>query len=150
MADNTQGNIWPLPKFYFSVDISGVGKIAFQEVSGLDTASKVIEYRAGNSRDFSTIKMPGIAAPSPVTCKKGAFANDNKFWDLYSELKMNTIKRRTVTISLLDETGAPTMIWRLANAWPSKISGADSKSDGNEAAIEVLELVHEGITVENG
>ena len=49
----------------------------------------------------------------------------------------------------MDETGAGTMVWTLANAWPTKITGTDLKSDGNEVAIETIEIVHEGITIEN-
>ncbi len=63
---------------------------------------------------------------------------------------MNTVKRETVTIQLLDETGSPTMTWTLANAWPTKITGTDMKSDGNEVAVEMLELAHEGFTIRNG
>ena len=70
-------------------------------------------------------------------------------WEWFNEIKMNTIKRVPVTISLLDETGAGTMVWTLANAWPTKITGTDLKSDGNEVAIETIEIVHEGITIEN-
>lgn len=62
---------------------------------------------------------------------------------------MNTIKRVPVTISLLDEAGAPTMVWTLANAWPTKITGTDLKADGNEVAIESIEIAHEGITIDN-
>ena len=51
---------------------------------------------------------------------------------------MNTIKRRTVVINLLDETGAPKMTWTLNNAWPTKITGTDLKSDGNEVAVEAV------------
>ena len=47
------------------------------------------------------------------------------------------------------EAGAPTMVWTLANAWPTKITGTDLKSDGNEAAIETIEISHEGITIGN-
>lgn len=81
--------------------------------------------------------------------KKGVYKGDNKFWDWFNEIKMNTIKRVPVTISLLDEEGAPTMVWTLANAWPTKITGTDLKSDGNEVAIETIEIVHEGVTIEN-
>ena len=56
----------------------------------------------------------------------------------------------TVTISLLDEEGKATMVWKLANAWPTKISGTDLKADGNEVAVETLEIAHEGLTIENG
>jgi len=150
MAGEKQDNVWPLPKFYFTVDITDVGNdLPFQEVSGLDVEAQPIEYRAGNSKVFSTIKMPGIVKSGNVTLKKGIFVKDNKFWDWYSKIKLNTIKRVTVTIKLLDESGKPTMVWTLANAWPTKITGTDLKSDGNEVAVETIELAHEGLTIAN-
>jgi phage tail-like protein len=50
---------------------------------------------------------------------------------------------------LLDEAGAPTMTWKVLNAWPTKITATDIKSDGKEAAIETIEIAHEGITIES-
>ncbi|MEE9361209.1 MAG: phage tail protein [Cellulophaga sp.] len=151
MADGSaQDNVWPLPKFYFKVDLgSQDSTVSFQEVSGLDTETQPIEYRHGDSKQFSTIKMPGIAKTGNVTLKKGVFVQDNNFWDWYNAIKMNTIKRETVTIQLLDEGGNPTMTWTLANAWPTKITGTDLKSDANEVAVETLELAHEGLTIQN-
>lgn len=150
MAGEVEENVWPLPKFYFSVDIEGIGDdLAFQEVSGLDTETQAIEYRAGDGKAFSTIKMPGIVKSGNVTLKKGVFPKDNGFWDWYSEIKMNTIKRQTVTIKLLDQESQPTMVWVLKNAWPTKITGTDLKADGNEVAVESIELAHEGIEIRN-
>ena len=151
MADDGSAqstNVWPLPKFYFQVKWDSE-EMSFQEVSGLDIEAQPIEYRLGDSPEFSTIKMPGIKKSGNVTMKKGVYKGDNKFWEWFSEIKMNTIKRVPVTISLLEETGAGTMVWTLANAWPTKITGTDLKSDGNEGAIETIEIVHEGITIEN-
>jgi phage tail-like protein len=140
--------LWPLPKFYFQVKWDS-NLMSFQEVSGLDIEAQPIEYRHGDSKDFSTIKMPGIKKTGNVTMKKGVFKSDNKFWDWFNQIKMNTIKRVPVTISLLDEGGAVTMVWTLANAWPTKITGTDLKSDGNEVAVETIEIAHEGLTVAN-
>ncbi len=151
MADDGSAqstSVWPLPKFHFQVEWDSE-QVSFQEVSGLDIEAQVIEYRHGDSPDFSTIKMPGIKKSGNVTMKKGVFKSDNKFWDWFNEIKMNTIKRKTVTIKLLDESGAPTMTWTLANAWPAKITGTDLKSDGNEVAVETIEIAHEGITIAN-
>ena len=151
MADDgsKQNAIWPLPKFYFQVKWDSQ-ELVFQEVSGLDIESQAIEYRHDNSPQFSTIKMPGIQKSGNITMKKGVFVKDNQFWDWFKQIKMNTIKRLPLTISLLDETGKPTMVWKVANAWPSKITATDMQSDGNEVAIETLEITHEGITIENG
>ena len=55
MAGEEQDTNWPLPKFYFKVDFGGDSDSAFQEVSGLDTETQIIEYRHGNSPEFSTI-----------------------------------------------------------------------------------------------
>ncbi|MRW89721.1 phage tail protein [Duganella sp. FT80W] len=142
-------NVWPMPKFYFRVKWDS-NEMAFQEVSGLDIQSEEIKYRHGNSKDFSVIKMPGMKKFGNVTMKKGVFKGDNKFWDWLVQIKMNTIKRVPVTISLLDEEGNDTMVWELTNAWPTKISSTDLKSEGNEVAIETIEIVHEGLKITNG
>jgi phage tail-like protein len=141
--------VWPLPKFYFQVKWDSQ-VMSFQEISGLDIQSEEIKYRHGDSPEFSVIKMPGMKKVGNVTMKKGIFKSDNKFWDWFNQIKMNTIKRVPVTISLLDEAGKPTMVWTLANAWPTKITGTDLKAEGNEVAIETIEIVHEGLTIANG
>lgn len=151
MADDGSAqstSVWPMPKFHFQVKWDAA-VMQFQEVSGLDTETQIIEYRAGDNPIFSTIKMPGIMKSSNVTMKKGVYKSDNKFWDWYNQIKMNTIKRIPVIISLLDEAGAPTMVWTLSNAWPTKITATDLKSDGNEVAIETIEIAHEGLKIAN-
>ncbi len=151
MADDGSAQsttVWPLPKFHFQVKWDKE-VLSFQEVSGLEVEAQQIEYRHGDNKVFSTIKMPGIVKNSDVTMKKGVFKSDNNFWDWYNQIKMNTIKRKSVTISLLDEGGNPTMVWSLTNAWPTKITATDLKAEGNEVAIETIVIAHEGITTEN-
>lgn len=150
MAGEAQDKNWPLPKFYFLVDWGSTTNILFQEFSGLDIEAQPMEYRHGNSPVFSEINMPGIVKNSHITMKKGVFANDKSFWDWYNKIKMNTIERQNVIIKLLDEAGNPVMTWTLLNAWPTKISSTDLKSDGNEVAVESIEIMHEGLTIANG
>jgi phage tail-like protein len=140
--------VWPIPKFRFEVKWDST-KMSFQEISGLDAEAQPIEYRHGDSPDITVLKMPGLKKYSDVTMKKGVFKKDNKFWDWFAELKTNTIKRKPITISLLDEGGNPTMVWTLANAWPTKITGTDLKAQGNEVAVETIVIAHEGMTVTN-
>lgn len=146
MAGEANDQAGASPKLYFSVNIDGT-VMSFQEAYGLDTEAQVIECRAGNAKTFSTIKMPGIRKFGNVTLKKGVVAKDGALYDLYASIMMNVIKRSTVTISLLDQSGAPRMAWTLNHAWPTKITGIDLKADGNESAIEVLELAHEGLAI---
>jgi phage tail-like protein len=150
MADNERkdGAIWPMPKFRFEVDLGPELKgVPFQEVSGMDVENQVIEYRKSDSKHFSSEKMPGIMKYGNITMKRGVFINDNSFWEWHNEISMNTIKRRTVFIKLLDENGKVTMQWQLVNAWPTKITSTDLKSDGNEIAIETLEIAHEQLII---
>ena len=129
----TQDSNWALPKFCFSVDLGGgMEKASFQEVSGLDIESPIKEYKHSDSSVFSTMKMPGLGRQNNITLKKGVIVKDSQFFDWYTNVKMNTVKRVTVTITILDEEGNPTMTWTLLNAWPSKVSSTDLKSDGNE------------------
>ncbi|WP_298902841.1 phage tail protein [uncultured Psychroserpens sp.] len=147
---STESDLWPLPNFRFEVDLGTKLKgVAFQEVSGMDVENQIIEYRKSNSKLFSTEKMPGIVKYGNVTMKRGVVLNDRTFWDWHAEIAMNTIKRRTVTIKLLDEKGSVTMKWTLHNAWPTKITSTDLKSDGNEVAIDSLEIAHEKLVISN-
>lgn len=139
---------YPLVKFHFQVDWGGT-KIGFTEVSGLDVESEVVEYREGASREYSKVKMPGMQKYSNITLKRGTFKSDNEYFKWWNTVKLNTIERRDVTISLLNENHEPVVTWKIKNAWPNKIQSTDLKADGNEVAIESMELVHEGLTIQN-
>jgi phage tail-like protein len=147
MAGEKQDAVWPLPKFYFKVTLGDLPPASFQEVDGLDSETQVIEYRHGDNPVFYPTKMPGLGRVGNVTMRKGIFVSDNAFWDWYSTIKLNTIKRQTVVISLLDETGTPQRTWTLNNAWPTKITGTDLKSEGNEVAVESIEIAYETLAV---
>jgi len=146
MSGDTENNVWPLPKFYFTV--TGLpSTVSFQEVTGLETEVTPIEYRHGDSPSFYPIKMPGLGKVGNVTLRKGIFVNDTALWDWFNQIKMNTIARQTIVVSLLDETAAPKMVWTLNNAFPMKVTGTDLKSEGNEVAVESLELAFETMTI---
>lgn len=140
---------YPLPKFHFLVEW-GAQSISFSEVSGLDAETEVIEYRHGASPEFSKSKMPGMQKFSNVTLKRGVFKSDNDYYAWFNTVNMNKIERRDVIVSLLNEAHEPVMVWKIKNAWPTKIQSTDLKADANEVAIESMELVHEGLSIENG
>ena len=56
--------------------------------------------------------------------------------------------RRTVTIVLKNEQRQPVLRWHAENAWINKIEGPSFKANGNEVAMESVEFVHEGLTIE--
>jgi phage tail-like protein len=140
---------YPLPKFHFRVEWGGA-KIGFSEVSGLSVETDVVEYRDGSSPEFHKIKMPGMQKFGNITMKRGIFQGDNDFYNWWNTVALNTIERRDVTISLLNENHEPVVVWKIKNAWPSKVQSTDLKSDDNGVAIETIELVHEGLVMQNG
>ncbi|MEO4006922.1 MULTISPECIES: phage tail protein [unclassified Flavobacterium] len=141
-------NEYPLAKFSFEVDWGGT-KLGFTEVTGMQIETDVTEYRHGASPDFSKIKMPGLRKFSNITLKRGSFKSDNEYFTWLNTINLNTVERRSVTISLLDETGAPAITWKVKNAFPVKLQATDLKADASEVAIETLEIAHEGLTIEN-
>src|ERR1700709_1817701 len=116
MADND----YPLPKFHFQVQWGG-SKVNFTEVTGLEVTTDIIEYRDGFSKEFHKIKMPGMQKFTNITLKRGKFARDNEFFAWYNSQSMNTIERRDLSISLLNENHDPVFVWKIKNAFPIKV-----------------------------
>ena len=141
-------SVYPLVTFRYEVDWGGT-KIGFSEVSGLDVETDLIEYRHGASPEHTKVKMPGMQKYSNLTLKRGSFAGDNEFFDWWNSVKLNTIERRDITIKLIDPEGGVSIAWKVRNAWPLKIQSPGLKADASEAAIESMELAHEGLTIQN-
>jgi phage tail-like protein len=93
--------------------------------------------------------MPGLRKYNNITLKRGVIKADNDFFKWLSTVKLNTIERRTMTISLLNEKQDPVMVWTVHNAFPVKVEGPQLKAAGNEVAIESIEVAHEGLKVDN-
>ena len=73
---------------------------------------------------------------------------DNSFYEWIKTISLNKVNRRDLVISLLDEEHNPVIEWKVKGTWPVKLEGPVMKSDFSEAAIETLELGHEGISIE--
>jgi phage tail-like protein len=136
---------YPLPRFHFQVDWAGA-KMSFTEVTGLVMEREKIEYRHSDSKDFNKIAMPGLVKNGNLTFKRGKFEKDfdfNKWFDDVANERVGN--RREVTIRLLNEKHLPVAAWSATRCFPVKISAPDLKSDANEAAIETIEVAHEGL-----
>ncbi len=138
---------YPVTAFHFQVEWGGT-RIGFTEVSGLTVELQSIDYREGNAPEYQVTKMPGIPQYSNITLKRGMFRSDNEFFQWLNTVKLNEIERRDLTISLLNEDHEPVTVWKVKDAWPSKVEGPSLNSTGNEVAVETIELTHEGLTIE--
>ena len=140
--------LYPLPVFHFTVEWQGK-RAGFSEVTGLTQENQAIEYRDGDFREYSSIKMPGIRKFANVVLKRGITKGDNQFFQWLSTVKLNTVERRNLVISLLNEEHQPVMVWKVLKAFPVKVEGPQLKASGNEVAIESVELAHEGLELQN-
>jgi phage tail-like protein len=139
---------YPLPKFHFQVDWGGTN-ISFTEVTGLEVTTEKLEYRGGASPEYNKLNFPGMQTYGDLTLKRGVFAGDNEFYDWWNTVALNTVERRDITISLLNESHEPVVVWKVKNAWPTKVTSTDLNSTGTDVAVETLVLAHEGLTMEH-
>ena len=139
---------YPIPKHHFQVEWGGT-KIGFTEVTGLSFTTEKLEYRDGASKEYSKIAMPGMRTHSDLTLKRGVFAGDNEFHEWWNTVSLNTIERRDITISLLNENHEPVVVWKVKNAWPLKVTPTDLNSTASDVGVEEIQLAHEGLETEH-
>jgi phage tail-like protein len=92
-------------------------------------------------------KLVGLRKYSNITLKRG-YTQDLSLWAWHSNIVNGQPDRRNVTIVLMNEARKPVLSWHAENAWVNKIEGPTFKASGNEVAMESIELVHEGLTIE--
>jgi phage tail-like protein len=137
----------PFRAFNFSLEIDGVPLGAFAEASGLTAEGDAVDYREGTDLQNNVRKLMGLRKYTNITLKRG-YTQDASLWRWYGNIVAGAADRRNVTIVLMNEAHQPVMRWHAENAWVNKIEGPAFKASGNEVAMESVELVHEGLTLE--
>lgn len=137
----------PFTAFTFRVEIDGVPVAAFAEASGLDSESDVIEYRTGDSKVGSTLKLPGLTRYANIVLKRG-ITRDLSLWEWRKTVVGGHADRRNGVIVLMDEARNDVLRWVFRNGWPCKWEGPRLNAKTSEVAIETLEIAHEGLELE--
>ena len=138
----------PIIGFHFALDVQGVIKGYFTEVSGIGSETEVAEQKVVNEKGIQVVlKVPGRLKWGDITLKRGLTSN----MDLWKWRKMVedgdvSKSRKNGSIIMFDQALKPVAQWDFKNAWPSKISGPNPKSDSNELQVEEITIVHEYIT----
>ncbi len=143
----------PYTQFNFLVDLgsgdsSGV-QAGFQEVSGLSSELAVIEYRNGNAKDNSVIKLTGLNRASDVTLRRGVIGSlDLYAW--FDQIRNGDQKAlRTVTIALLaEDRSSVVQTWKLLRARITKHTSGPLNAKGSEVVIEEMVLTCERLELE--
>lgn len=133
----------PYTNFNFLVEIDGITRAAFQQCSGFDSTIDVIEHREGG-QNTTQRKLPGLTKYSNISLKWG-MTDDRDLYDWHRQVVSGRVERKNGSIVLLNRLGEEVARWNFIRAWPSKWDGPDLNAEGNDVAIEALELAHEGI-----
>jgi phage tail-like protein len=133
----------PYGNFNFLVEIDGITRAAFSEVSGFDSSVDVIEHREGG--DVTTPrKLPGMTKHANIVLKWG-ITDDAQLWQWHLDVTKGNVQRKNGSIVMLDTAGEERVRWNFFAAWPAKWTGPSLTAEGNDVAVETLELAHEGL-----
>ena len=128
--------------FYVEIDALLVG--AFREVRGLESSVEVKSYAEGGVNGYQHM-LPGETRYPNIVLSRGLTDLDT-MWGWYDDVSQGIIKRRNMTIMVLDARMRPAMWWDVRAALPVKWTGPTLNATSTEVATESIELVHRGIT----
>lgn len=143
----------PYAPFNFLVDLGdGVTEgpqAGFQEVSGLSTEVAVLEYRNGNSRENSVMKITGLNKAGDVTLKRGVIGSLALYQWLDQIRNGDQGALRTVRIQLQSEDHTQVVqTWTLLRARIVKHTSGPLHARGNDVAVEEIVLACERLEME--
>jgi phage tail-like protein len=138
---STEPEAYSVCRFYVMFDESVQG--VFTEVSGLQIETDVMEYQEGGNNSF-VHRLPGFTKFSNITLKRG-MTKSGDFFKWCTSIANGQLIRRNVSIIVYDTAGEELIHWDFHNAYPVKWIGPQFRAADSTAAIETLELAHEGI-----
>jgi phage tail-like protein len=143
----------PYPQFNFLVDLGGGTtdgpQAGSQEVSAISTEVAVVEYRNGNSKENSPIKITGLNKATDVTMKRGVIGALELYSWLNDIRNGNQNALRTVTVQLQNEDHSQVVqTCKLLRARIVKLSSGPLNGRGSDVAIEEIVLAYERLELE--
>src|SRR6476646_1734393 len=125
----------PYGQFNFLIEIDGVVKGGFSEVSGLTTDTNIVEYREGHEGQGTTRKLPGLMKYNNIALKRG-WTKDRSLLNWRKQVIDGKTKRASGAIVLLDEARQAALRWEFREGWPCKWEGPPLNGKTSEVAIE--------------
>jgi phage tail-like protein len=143
----------PYVQFNFLVDLGDGNtegpQAGFQELSGIGMEVTVSEYRTGNARENSVMKITGMNKATDVTMKRGVIGSLNLYQWLDQIRNGDQNAMRTVTIQLQNEDHtAVVQTWKLLRARIIKHTSGPFNAKGTDVAMEELVLAYERLEME--
>ena len=143
----------PYVQFNFLVDL-GTGNTSgadagFQECSNIGMEVTVAEYRNGNSKENSVMKITGLNKATDVTLKRGIIGSLDLYQWLNDIRNGNQNALRTVRIHLQSEDHTQVIqSWTLLRARIIKHTSGPLNAKGTDVAMEEMVLAYERLELE--
>ena len=121
----------------FRVEVEGIGQASFSRCRGLGARVDVLEIAEGGAP--GPRRLPGDIHWDPLVLERG-WVEDRGLWRWFSSREP-----RGGAVELLGPDGAVAGRWVFRRGWPSRWSGPSLDALQDAIALEVLEIVHEGL-----
>jgi phage tail-like protein len=127
----------------FYVQINGITQAVFTELSGLSLETEVFEYAEGGNNAFPH-RLPGRSKVGNLVLKRGITQN-NELFKWCRDITNGKIDKRNISVLMFDTEGKEMGRWDFVKAYPIKWTGPQFQADGQQTAVESLELAHDGL-----
>ncbi len=137
----------PYCAFNFLVEVTGIIKGGFTEVSGLSIQTEYDTVKEGGENNFEH-RLPKGTKSTDITLKRGLI--DSTLLDWYMNVINGKIERKDGSIILCDrfncfDTEHQVIEWNFFEAYPVKWEGSAFNATSNTIVSETLVLTHQGI-----
>jgi phage tail-like protein len=129
-----------LPGHQFGVEIGGINRGGFQQVSGLEITVEMTEYNEGGRA--SPLKIPGLVKYSDITLRYGVI-KDPEIYNWIKAVVDGDVQRRDGSVVQFDAAGTEVYRWNFFDAWPTKLTAGEFNAQTSTVLVDVLVLAHE-------
>jgi len=130
----------PLPAYRFHVEIGGIRRAGFRQVSGLDITIEPIEAPEGGRREPA--KVPGRVRYADITLRYGV-VKDPWVYEWVRSFIQDKGERQHGSIVLVDQQGKDTVRWNFFDAFPTKLTVGDLNAQTSDVLVDTLVLAVE-------
>ena len=115
----------------------------FTECTGLEMTMEIEDYMEGGNNG-TILKFPTRVKWENITLKKG-LTSGAELWEWFLGFVEGRGARKDGLITVQTENHSPHTVWRFRRGLPLKYSGPQLNAGQSNAAIESIEIAHEGL-----
>jgi phage tail-like protein len=130
--------------FTIKVEIEGVTQGVFQAVDGLISESEVVDQEEAGV----LFGVPGNLKSTRLVLKRPYDPEYRGLWHWRQSVVEGDPQRRDGHIFIFNARGQSVAHWIFHKGWPSRWEVPSVSSSPEEPAVEIIEIVHQGLTLQ--